>query len=169
MDSVWRLKGSHQLSRPALAVLRELWRWREAEAIAANKPPFFVMSHEALVGISEASCVNLKSIEPFLPKHLSERRRSGLTKAIEQGLRLPADHHPKPLRFTSRHPSEGERRRFIELQKLRDARAAELGIDATLIASRATLSDLAYDWDKHQLDLMNWQRDLLKPVSHPRT
>ncbi len=169
MDSVWRLKGSHQLSRPALAVLRELWRWREAEAIAANKPPFFVMSHEALVGISEASCVNLKSIEPFLPKHLSERRRSGLTKAIEQGLRFPADHHPKPLCFTSRHPSEGERRRFIELQKLRDARAAELGIDATLIASRATLSDLAYDWDKHQLDLMNWQRDLLKPVSHPRT
>ena len=168
MDSVWRLKGSHQLSRPALAVLRELWRWREAEAIAANKPPFFVLSHDALVRISEASCVNSKSIEPFLPKHLSERRRSGLAKAIEHGLSLPADHHPKLLRFISRHPSEGERRRFMELQKIRDARAAELGIDATLIASRATLSDLAYDWDKHQQDLMSWQRGLLKPVGHPR-
>ena len=26
-DFVWRVKGSHLLGRPALAVLRELWRW----------------------------------------------------------------------------------------------------------------------------------------------
>jgi len=30
-----------------------------------------------------------------------------------------------------------------------------------LIASRATLLALAEDWDCHQGDLMNWQRDLL--------
>src|SRR5437016_1046364 len=28
MDSVWRVKGSHLLGRPALASLRELWQWR---------------------------------------------------------------------------------------------------------------------------------------------
>src|SRR5262245_60471784 len=41
-DSVWRVKGSHVLGRPALAVLRELWCWREKEAVAANRPPFYV-------------------------------------------------------------------------------------------------------------------------------
>src|SRR5262249_38758231 len=51
LDAVWRIKGSHLLGRPALAVLRELWQWRESEAITANRPPFFVMSHEALVDV----------------------------------------------------------------------------------------------------------------------
>ena len=48
-DSVWRIKGSHALNRRALAVLRELWQWRESEAIAANRPPFFILNHEKLI------------------------------------------------------------------------------------------------------------------------
>ena len=38
----------------ALAVLRELWRWRETEAVAANRPPFFILAHEKLVAIADA-------------------------------------------------------------------------------------------------------------------
>jgi len=34
MDAVWRIKGSHLLGRSALAILRELWQWRETEAKA---------------------------------------------------------------------------------------------------------------------------------------
>jgi ribonuclease D len=81
--------------------------------------------------------------------------------AIARGQSLSPDHHPKPLRRICRRPSEGERRRFAELQKHRDAHAAKLGIDPTLIASRGVLSDLAHDWDQHAVELMNWQRDLL--------
>jgi ribonuclease D len=66
------------------------------------------------------------------------------------------------LRRINRRPSEGEKRRFVELQKHRDAHAATLGIDPTLIASRGMLSDLAHDWDQHASELMAWQRDLLK-------
>ena len=84
-------------------------------------------------------------------------------KAVARGQGLSPDDHPRPLRRVSRRPSEGEKRRFAELQKHRDSHATELGIDPTLIASRAVLSDLAYDWEKHAAELMNWQRDLLKP------
>jgi len=160
MDSVWRLKGSHLLGRPALAILRELWRWRETEAVAANKPPYFVMSHEALVEIAAAAAA-ARPIEPFLPRRLSDRRRSGLTRALAHGRRLSAEHHPKVLRPIGRRPSDSERRRFMELQKRRDSHAIQLGIDPTLIASRATLSELAHDWEKHACDLMSWQRQLL--------
>jgi ribonuclease D len=160
MDAVWRLKGSHLLERPALAILRELWRWRETEAVGANKPPFFVMSHQALVDIAAAAAA-AKPIEPFLPRHISERRAEGLRRAIDRGQGLAPDHHPKPLRRVSRRPSEGEKRRFADIQKRRDTNATALGIDPTLIASRGMLSDLAYDWDKHASELMNWQRELL--------
>ena len=118
------------------------------------------MSHDALVEIA-AAAATARPVEPFLPKHLSERRRGGLLKAVARGLGISPDAHPKILRNIGRRPTEAERRRYGELQKRRDARASELGIDATLIASRATLSDLAHDWDKHSAELMSWQLSLL--------
>jgi len=160
MDSVWRVKGSHLLGRPALAILRELWQWRETEAVAANKPPFFVMSHDSLIAMAAAAVAG-RAIEPFLPKHISERRRGGVLKAIGRGIDLTPEQHPKILRSLGRRPTEAERRRFAELQARRDKRAAELAIDPTLIASRATLSDLAHNWDKHAQELMKWQKELL--------
>ncbi len=160
-NTVWRLKGSHLLSRPALAVLRELWHWREAEAVAANRPPFFVLSHDILVHLA-AAATSERPVEPLLPKHLSERRRNGVISAISKGLATPPEHHPTFLKSTGRRPSDNERRRYADLQKRRDARAAELSIDPTLIASRATLSDLAHSWEKFAPQLMNWQRQLLE-------
>jgi ribonuclease D len=163
MDAIWRIKGSHLLGPPALAILRELWQWREKEAVAANKPPFFVMSHDALVQIAAAAAV-AEPVEGFLPKHISERRRGGLMRAVAHGQRLGPERHPKIIRHVTRRSSEGERRRFADMQKRRDAQAAELGIDPTLIASRAVLSDLAHDWDTHVGELMTWQRELLLKV-----
>lgn len=160
VDSLWRVKGSHLLGRPALAILRELWRWREHEAVRSNKPPFFVMSHQALVEVASASSAT-QPIEPFLPRHISERRRAGLLKAVRLGLGLSPEQHPKLLRSISRRPTEAERRRFSELQKRRDARAAELGLDPTLVASKATLAELAGNLEKHSAELMSWQRQLL--------
>lgn len=167
MDAVWRVKGSHGLSRPALAVLREVWKWRESEAIASNKPPFFVMSHEGLVVIA-AAAVNGGGgeVEKHFPKHLSERRRRGLRQAVERALALPPEQQPHVRRSTSRRATEAERKRYAEIQRRRDSAASALGIDPTLIASRSVLSDLANNWDKNQAELMPWQRELLKRPEH---
>jgi ribonuclease D len=158
---VWRLKGSHRLSRSALAVLREVWHWREGEATAANKPPYFILRHETLIEIAEMAAGG-KSIEGLTPKKFSDHRHHGLIKAVKHGLAIPAQQQPELLRHTIRRVSDRDKRRSLELQQRRDARAVELGIDPTLIASRATLLDLAADWDAHQSELMNWQRELLK-------
>ena len=88
-DSVWRIKGSHRLDRAALAVLRELWQWREAEAIAANRPPFFILSHEKMVELAEAAAAH-QPVDPLLSPRMSPRRRDGLSQAIKTGLVVPA-------------------------------------------------------------------------------
>jgi ribonuclease D len=160
-DGVWRVKGSHRLGRPALAVLREIWHWREAEAVAANKPPYFILNHETLVELAMAAEAG-RPVEPLVPQRFSDRRRAGLLAAIKQGLATPAAQQPGPVRHVFRRISDATKRRVAELQKHRDARATELGLDPTLIASRATLLDLAENWDKHQSELMNWQRELMK-------
>ena len=165
-DLVWRVKGSHKLSRAALAVLREVWQWREEEATLANKPPFFVLSHEVMVEIS-AAAVEQRPFEPFLPRHFSGRRQDGLDRAIKAGLaRLPGE-HPDFLRTKSYRQTEAERRRFMALEERRNARATELAIDPTLIASRATLLSLAYNWENASADLMAWQKQILDGLGLP--
>jgi len=163
IDSVWRVKGSSRLGRPALAVLRELWQWREHEAVAANRPPFFILTHEKLVAVAAAAAAH-RPVEPLLPPRLagSTRRRDALADAIKTGLQLSAERHPEFLRPKGHRPTEAEIRRYRDLERRRNARAHKLGIDPTLIASRATLGELARDWEQHAPALMNWQRALLQ-------
>jgi ribonuclease D len=160
-DSVWRVKGSNKLSPAALAVLREVWQWRENEAVTANRPPFFILRHEDLIAIAVAA-TNGKPVEPLIPPRFSDRRFQTLMAAIKTGLAVPPQQQPQPLRSINRRVSDATKKRIEALQKVRDARAKELGIDPTLIASRAVLIDLAEDWNKHEKELMNWQRELLK-------
>jgi ribonuclease D len=159
-DVVWRLKGCHVLSRRALAVLREMWRWREQEALAGNRPPYFVLNHEALVNIAEAAA-GQAPIDHLLPRRISARRKDGLLEAVQKGLAVEPEEQPQPLRSISHRQTEAERRRCLDLEQKRNDRAAKLDLDPTLIASRATLAALARDWEAHQDELMGWQRDLL--------
>jgi ribonuclease D len=159
-DLVWRVKGSNKLARHNLAVLREIWHWREKEALGANRPPYFVLSHETLISVALAATTPA-GIDTLLPRHFSSRRRDGLQEAIQRGLRMEPEKHPHPLRFQSRRQTEAERRRFLDLERRRNQRAQELELDPTLIASRATLLALASDWERHQGDLMPWQQELL--------
>jgi ribonuclease D len=160
-NAVWRVKGSTFLERGALAVLRELWHWREREALAANRPPFFVLSHEKMVEISTAAAEK-KSVEHLIPFRIHPRRRENLLAAIRAAQSVPLEKFPEKIRHRSQRPSEVEFRRFRELEKIRDRRAHELQIDPTLIAPKSVLGDLARDWDKYAAELMNWQRELLK-------
>ncbi len=159
-DLVWRVKGAHKLDHRGLAVLRELWQWREREALAVNKPPYFVLSHETLVDAATAVSAN-QPVDHLLPRHFSPRRRDEVDKAIAAALALTPENHPQPRRPTIHRQTEAERRRFEVLEKRRNCRAAELSLDPTLIASRATLLMLAHSWEEHHVELMNWQKTLL--------
>ena len=160
-DSVWRIKGSTFLERGALAVLRELWHWREREAVAASRPPFFVLAHETMIAISTAAAQRAP-VGELIPPRMHPRRKENLMEAVRAAQALPPEKFPHVIRYRSQRPSEAEFRRFREMEKRRDQHAHELGIDPTLIASKATLGDLARDWEKFSSDLMNWQRELLQ-------
>ena len=157
-DLIWRVKGSHQLSPSALGILREIWHWRETEAVEANKPPYFVLAPEVMVRLAVAA-VESRDLNELLPRHFWPRRRERLLEAIKHGLGIES--LPRILRHKSTRQTETEKRRMEELEKRRDARAAELELDPTLIASRAMLVLLARDWTTHEKDLMRWQKDLL--------
>jgi len=145
-----------------MAVLREIWHWREREAIAANRPPYFIVSHETLIELATTATSD-RPLEDVLPRRFSDRRRQTLLDAIAEGLAVPVRDHPHPVRQVGRRTTDAQKRRVMELQKRRDAKAKELAIDPTIIASRAMLMELADDFDAAAgTVLMKWQHELLK-------
>ena len=156
----WRMKGSDRLDPRGLAVLRELWKWREKEAITVNKPPFFVLNHDLLLRLAHEA-EGIKNIEKILPPRMSPRRREGILLAITHAQNIPAADLPNKRVNVLYQPTLAEQKRFTALRQLRDKKAAELEIDPTLIASRSTLVLLSQDWEKYKADLMSWQRELL--------
>ncbi|MBI5386643.1 MAG: HRDC domain-containing protein [Verrucomicrobia bacterium] len=158
-ETEWRVKGSHGLGPRGLAVLRELWRWREAEALSANRPPFFVLMPETMVALAQAA-VDEQPTQDLIPRRFSPRRRQGVTEAIAKG--LASEHKPGPLKHYSRRLTEAQARRYHDYERRRNRRATELGLDPSLIASRATLLTLAREGEKATNGtLMKWQLELL--------
>ena len=104
-QNVWRIKGSHKLTRSALAVLREVWHWREKEALACNRPPYFVLSHEALVEVAAGAAGN-QPVDKFFPRNFSDRRREGIAQAIQAGLSAPPEKHPDLRQSRSRRQTD---------------------------------------------------------------
>lgn len=156
----WRLRGSFRFDPPALAVLKALWHWREREARRSNRPPFFILSHDRLLELARGS-VEGGNLNGLLPRRMAARRRRAIRETIARARSQPPSSFPersKPVR-NSRGPVPPER--FEALKRRRDAHAEKLDIDPTLIASRATLENLALNWEGHAGKLMRWQRRLL--------
>lgn len=157
---VWRVKGSSLLARPALAVLKAIFEWREAQAIASNRPPFFILSPETMVRIAANASVH-QPWEEFLPRRFRPDRHRTIKDAVAKGVAVPESEWPEIPRHRSPRQTEAQKRRAEQLEKRRDQQAAQHGIDPTLIAPRATLNRLAEDWDQYAPQLMRWQRALL--------
>jgi ribonuclease D len=160
-DTEWRVAGANRLEARSLAVVRELWQWRDQEARVANMPPFFILSHQALLALATAAGQD-GAVESLIPARYSPRRRTALLKAVERALALPKSKLPEPWRPQGYRLNQAQRQRLGSLRACRDRQGTALNLDPSLIASRATLATLARDWDKHAPELLPWQRDLLR-------
>lgn len=163
-DRVWRVKGSFHLKPKELAVLRALWKWREKQAIQRNQPPFYVLQHNKLVKIAQAAA-NQNGYHSLLPKRWSQRKRRSIQGVIDRALALPPSDYPKRLRNTNTQLPPVSPEKVEKLKKRRDARARDLDIDPTLIASRAMMEHLTRNWEANKNHLMKWQRELLEKQS----
>jgi ribonuclease D len=160
-NAVWRIKGHDKLDPLGMAVLRELWHWREKDAFRTGRPPFFIFKHELLSSLA-AEASEKKSVRGLtLPHFLTPKRRADLLAAVRRGLDVPEAERPQPIRVHSRRMTRSELDEADRITQRRDARGTELGIDPTLIASKSTLFALGRNdpgaWD----DLLPWQHALL--------
>ncbi len=164
-DEVWRVNGWGKLDPRGLAFLRALWHWRDEECRILDRPHFKLVSNADLLTMARA----LQSgdrVEP--PKHLRPAFARRLLRVVSETRELPTSKYPvKKYRKNDLPRLEIDEDRFQKIRGYRDRVAEELGIDATLIATRQSLEKLASPMvpaeEKEGL-LLNWQRDLMREV-----
>lgn len=91
-----RVSGNSGLDRRALAVLRELWRWREGEAARRDKPVRHVLRDDLLVELARRKTADPKRIRSVrgLERGDLQRRFGEMARHIQQALDLPDDECP---------------------------------------------------------------------------
>ena len=163
-NEIWRAKGHDKLDRLGLAILREIWHWREKDALRTGRPPFFILRHELVCSLAHVAAEKQTHRGLPIPPFLTPKRREGLVEAIKRGLAVPEADWPDHIRVRGRRMTRPELDEAEELRKLRDAHAERIGIDPTLIAAKATLFALArhdhQEWER----LLPWQRQFLVPT-----
>ena len=170
-ENDWRISGSALLAPQAQAIVKELWHWREKQAEAVDLPVFKVLHSELLLDLA-AWCAEHPRVPPMgapcWPRRSSPGRAESLAEAIERGRQAPPI--PRPPRAERPPRDKDAEVRMEKLRVHRDAVAAELALDPTVIAPKSTLQDIARNPDTAPDRLIAenrwcpWQWDLLRPV-----
>ena len=167
-DEFVRLKGVNRLSLAEAAVLRELFIERNEMAESADRPPFQIVPHGALVEMAqrpprdEAGIARLKG----MPKRTAHRHGGRLLDAIERGLEDgPLEKMPsRPSRDGVDHLDEFGRELFDRLKKQRTKWSERERISTPLVLNRHVLPRLAEQRPRTLAELgdveglLAWQR-----------
>lgn len=142
----WRIKGSFSLGGREMAIVRELWYWRDKEAQKADIPSFKIITDENILDIAlwaaEDSHILLRQY-PSLPKTCTGRRYPGLERAYKRAISLQPEKWPRPLKGKPGIKRTIDGNLLSSLKKKRDSIALELKLSPPLLASQKSLSAIA--------------------------
>jgi ribonuclease D len=109
-----RVPGSAGLSRRNLAVLRELWQWRETEAQCRDKPVRRVLRDDLLVELARRGTADIKRIRAVRGLERGDLRPqlAPLAACIQKALELPEEECPETIR-RNREPKHSVLGQFL--------------------------------------------------------
>lgn len=140
-EGYWRINGSQDFSRRQMAVLRELYLWRDQTAARQDVPPFKVLGDSALLALAQVMPNSNSELFRMreIPASLVRRYGSELLKAIDVGFEAPLPHRPERPRPVAPEVQA----RFDALHTWRKQRAAERGVESDIILSKESMWALA--------------------------
>jgi ribonuclease D len=162
----WRIGKSERLRARGQAVLHAIWHWRQEQAKRLDTPPFKVCSNEILIRIAEVADEGGTADSILTGLNLGKRHPrliGSLTAAVRSGLEQDPRSLPRrPGRDPGHTPlTQAEIALLDKIKEERDAIAAKINIEPTLIANRSQLSQIARDPRMLGRILLPWQASLL--------
>ncbi len=140
-----KLKGAKALPGRALAILRELYNWRDEVAATLDRALFRVLGNEVLFLLAEQPVTDLRALAAVrgMNRDLAERRGEEILAAIARGLALPEDQLPRPPRAQRFVPDPEFEARVDALKRIRNAEAERLELAPGVLCPNGTLEAVA--------------------------
>jgi ribonuclease D len=155
MEGFLRLKGARDLSRPELAVLREVANWRDTVAAQLDRATFRVMGNEVLLELARRAPKSVSELSAIkgMPKGMIERGGADIVAAVRRGAGVPEAELPKFPRGQRWNKDRDFDERVARLKAVRDSAATRLELDPGVLCSRERLENIARSGAKSIDDL----------------
>jgi ribonuclease D len=159
-DGFWRISGARDLDDVGRGVLKELYLFRDRQARAENRPPFRVVSNQALLAASERRPQNLRELRQLrgISARMAGRYGKDLLAAIRRGASQPLSWAERvrsqhgPSRPNGR-PSAACQARFEALRAWRNRAAESRGVEPDIVLTNTVLWDVASQNPRCRADL----------------
>jgi len=168
-EAYQRIKGARALKPRELAILRELYRWRERTARSLDRARFRVLSNSALLAVAKAAPLTPKKLAAVqgMPAATAQRYGDPILRAVKKGLDVPDQKLPRVRRSRRPEPDAEYDQRLERLKQLRNERAEAVGLAPGLVCPNGTLQEIArtVSLSTAALDgvseLRRWQREVV--------
>jgi ribonuclease D len=139
-EGYWHINHSHGLTPRQMAVLREVYLFRDKQARHLNRPPFKIMGDKTLLAIAQSTPKDLDELSTLAgmtPRQIN-RYGKGLLAAIKHGLQAP---HPRKPR---NKPVEMDvQMRYEALHAWRKGVARARKVESDIVLPREVLWEIA--------------------------
>mgnify|MGYP001171484091 CR=1 FL=1 len=144
VDGFWNLPGARDLSPSGLAVLQQVFLWREQQARKENRPPFKIVDQRTLVEIGRQQPDDLAALQfvPGMTGGLVKRYGASLVQAVRRGRQASPPTPPKRHNGNGR-PDPRAIDRYDALRAWRTERARQRGVDPDVVLTNDQLMTIA--------------------------
>ena len=140
-----RLKGAKALQRRELAILRELYNWREETSARLDRASFRVLGNEVLFALAQQPVHTLEELGRVkgVGQEGAQRRGNEILAAIAKGEAIPERDLPRVERPARRIPDPAFEARVEALKHRRNRLAEELQLAPGVLCPNGTLEAIA--------------------------
>lgn len=144
-SSYLRLKGAKALDRRSLALLREVYVWRETTSAKLDRAAFRVLGNEVLFDLAEHPVRTLEALGRVkgIGRDTLDRRGPEILAAIERGLAIPDADLPRLERGPRRIPDPAFEARVEALKRARNTLAERYQLQPGVLCPNGTLEAIA--------------------------
>ena len=154
-EAYMRMKGARDLTPRGLAILRELYEWRERVARERDQATFRVLGNQALLEMSARPPESERELSGYtgISDGLAQRRGREIMAAVRAGVAVPDGELPRFPRAQRWERDPDLEARTEALKQARNRRADELNLDAGFVMSRNLLEEVARAQPKSAAEL----------------
>ncbi len=140
-----RLKGAKALGGRALAVLRELFQWREELARRTDKAAFRILNNEPMLLMAKSPPRDLPALKSVrgISLEQAERRGREILASVQRGLDLPERDLPRIERPPRRQQDAAYEARLERLKAVRNVLATQYDLAPGVLCPNGVLEAVA--------------------------